>query len=458
MGYAECSESDFLLLVCDGISESNFPNADVVRMVATCLKENNDPGLAAKAVCQKAIESGSRDNVTCMLVLLTGSGQEPLQKSADFVPGPLSAASLEHKGFMTAYEGMAKRAGMTLAQAVELRYETVSEMLESRTITRAKTGELREELNAIGTPTGTKGSSVRSAWFRNWEEKLPESMTNDESETDLIRSLIAQRGLGLGLGGGSVGLPTAMGTTPIRRIRVPDVKTLQRVVNEHPELAWDPRMADVAGNEGDVMQDDPSDGTSQVQIRTSTSNVTAWLPTSALIRCDEGGSKGTRGGVSTPGNGVRRNHLPPTPPRLDQSMPLMADSSGRRPLPRPEVPSVVGGRGTSPHSSSSFRLSGSTITGAPRFPTMSATGGSGGRVTPPGTSGMTSPSGAGGFGRPPPLDSASGNRAQRAASVGVGGRATPPIGYPSSSGLGNRARDNAPAGRLSRSMPPHRQQ
>eukprot|EP00404_Azadinium_spinosum_P039731 CAMPEP_0180645966 /NCGR_PEP_ID=MMETSP1037_2-20121125/49317_1 /TAXON_ID=632150 /ORGANISM="Azadinium spinosum, Strain 3D9" /LENGTH=333 /DNA_ID=CAMNT_0022669951 /DNA_START=1 /DNA_END=998 /DNA_ORIENTATION=- len=117
MGYAECSESDFLLLVCDGISESNFPNADVVRMVATCLKENNDPGLAAKAVCQKAIESGSRDNVTCMLVLLTGSGQEPLQKSADFVPGPLSAASLEHKGFMTAYEGMAKRAGMTLAQA-----------------------------------------------------------------------------------------------------------------------------------------------------------------------------------------------------------------------------------------------------------------------------------------------------------------------------------------------------
>lgn len=30
-----CSESDFLLLVCDGVSEGSFPNADVVKLVAS---------------------------------------------------------------------------------------------------------------------------------------------------------------------------------------------------------------------------------------------------------------------------------------------------------------------------------------------------------------------------------------------------------------------------------------
>lgn len=436
LGHAECSESDFLLLVCDGISEGDFPNAAVVKMAASSLKENNDPSAAAKAICFKAIEAGSRDNVTCMMVLLTGTGSDNVQKHAEFIPGPLITATLENKAFMTAYEGMAKRSGLTLAQAVEMRYETVVEMLAGRGIIRVQAIELQNEVNAIGTPSGTKGSAARSAWFRNWEERLPERFASDESENDMIRSLMAQRGLG---SGGSVGLPTGKGSAPLRRIRVPEVKVLQRAVAENPALDWDPRMSDVAGTEGEVIQDDPSDDTSQIFFPAS--NVTAWMPTSALMNCDTGVSKGQGRGHATVG--ARRGHLPPTPPRLDQSLPLVADSAARRALPRPDV-SAPGGASLS--SSGSFRMSGVGFPGAPRLPVMSATG-----STPPGS--VAASPAAGRFRGPSAVDSATGNRAPRAVSVGVGGRTTSQIGFRTPSPGGSAK--GAPPGRQSRSMPPH---
>merc|ERR1712217_190789 len=67
MGHFECDESDFLCLVCDGVSEGSFTNPEVVELVAKFLREGKDPGEAAQAVCKKAIEPDSKDNITCMV-------------------------------------------------------------------------------------------------------------------------------------------------------------------------------------------------------------------------------------------------------------------------------------------------------------------------------------------------------------------------------------------------------
>lgn len=442
LGYADCGEGDFLLLVCDGVSEGDFPNAEVVRMVAAGLKQNDDLGAAAKAVCHKAIEAGSKDNISCMVVLLTGSGLEHAERSVEFIPGQLSPDCLTDKGFMTAYESMAARANLSLAQAAEMRYETVVEMLSSRGITRMQESELQAEVNAIGTPAGTKGSSARSSWFSTWESKLPDNFANVESQSEMICRLLAERGLDPS----SIGMPAAAApSAPIRRVRVSNAKSIQRAVADNAALEWDPRMADVAGSEGEVMQDDPSDGTSQVCFRAS--NMTAWLPTCVLIDIDDGGTKGKpRGGTIGPAAGVRRGQLPPTPPRADGHMPSVAGRS----LPRPEPSS----RGLSPSGSSVLRTSGSRFTEAPRLPVLSASVGSAGRTFAAGSGASSavrvtgSPANATGVG----------NRAPRAVSVGY--RETSPGGSKLAGGIRERAGsfERTPAGRQARSTPPYLRQ
>jgi len=122
MGQFECGAADFLLLVCDGVSEGNFPNPEVVQFVADGLNAGTDVGAVARLVCMRAIERESKDNITCMIVLLGDTGKHG--KSVEFVPGPIS--QLGHKGFRTAYEAMAQRAGLSLAQAAARRYEAAN--------------------------------------------------------------------------------------------------------------------------------------------------------------------------------------------------------------------------------------------------------------------------------------------------------------------------------------------
>merc|ERR1712232_1237400 len=94
-GHFECDDTDFLIIVCDGVSEGNFSNPEVVELVAERLKENEDSDLCAiaRAVCLRAIETNSKDNITCMIVLFTP--KEDFKSDVptitkDFVPGPLS--------------------------------------------------------------------------------------------------------------------------------------------------------------------------------------------------------------------------------------------------------------------------------------------------------------------------------------------------------------------------------
>eukprot|EP00929_Paragymnodinium_shiwhaense_P098494 TRINITY_DN5996_c1_g2_i1.p1 TRINITY_DN5996_c1_g2~~TRINITY_DN5996_c1_g2_i1.p1 ORF type:complete len:726 (-),score=131.64 TRINITY_DN5996_c1_g2_i1:93-2270(-) len=299
-GTFECDEADFLALVCDGVSEGDFSNAQVVQFIAERLREGVDPGDVARAVCHKAVEANSKDNITCMLVLFTGS-ESPTGRSHVFHPGPTGA--LSDKGFCTAYEGAAKKAGLTLAQAVEMRYEQLSEELATHKVPAARLAETRDEMAKMGNPPGSRGSKDRAAYFRSHVQRLQEKSGADDetggggnadilmrmlmsraagaSPEQVMRSVLAGGGgAGPGLGGGGAG---AAGGG--RRVRVPDIVALKGAVDKHPVLSWDARMRDLAGAEGVVKTDDLSDSTSNV-LFPAPLGILAWLPTDALMDLD----------------------------------------------------------------------------------------------------------------------------------------------------------------------------
>eukprot|EP00928_Gymnodinium_smaydae_P071333 TRINITY_DN54956_c0_g1_i1.p1 TRINITY_DN54956_c0_g1~~TRINITY_DN54956_c0_g1_i1.p1 ORF type:complete len:552 (+),score=127.13 TRINITY_DN54956_c0_g1_i1:55-1656(+) len=193
MGHFECDEADFLLLVCDGVSEGNFPNAEVVQLVADLLREGKNAGEAATAVCRKAEEMDSKDNITCMVVLLSGAASET-PRAIEFIPGPI--LKVDHKGFREAYTAMAKKAGLSMAQAAALRYEALQTELAAN-----PTDDLRAEAAKIGTPGGAPKSEERVKWFEKWLNEIPEAKDEGPGGMDMD-SLEAMLGKGSGRGGG----------------------------------------------------------------------------------------------------------------------------------------------------------------------------------------------------------------------------------------------------------------
>lgn len=196
MGHFECDEADFLLLVCDGVSEGNFPNPEVVRLVADMLRDGKDIGAAAEAVCHKAVETDSKDNITCMIVLLSGA-ETPAAKTVEFTSGPI--VNFGHKGFRTAYTAMAEKAGLTLAEAAANRHAALELDLAA-----APTEELRQEAAFIGKPAGDFGSAERTKWFENWIAGIPEEKETGPGGMDMdsIQQMMGGKGGGKGGGGG----------------------------------------------------------------------------------------------------------------------------------------------------------------------------------------------------------------------------------------------------------------
>eukprot|EP00929_Paragymnodinium_shiwhaense_P058190 TRINITY_DN2913_c0_g1_i4.p1 TRINITY_DN2913_c0_g1~~TRINITY_DN2913_c0_g1_i4.p1 ORF type:complete len:409 (+),score=85.48 TRINITY_DN2913_c0_g1_i4:140-1366(+) len=182
-GHFECDDNHFLLLVCDGVSESDFPNEEVVRFAASKLEELKDPGLVAKAVCQRALDKLSNDNITCMVVLLNGGGpQTPL---VEFQPGPLA----DHSDvFIAAWTGMAERAGLSLGEALEMRYECVLDLLHASD--GGDTTAWQEELRRIGEPQGDKGSEERARWWESWSPSKPMPQEGCLTQHDVLTNAL----------------------------------------------------------------------------------------------------------------------------------------------------------------------------------------------------------------------------------------------------------------------------
>jgi len=95
---------DWLLLACDGISE-RLSTEQVSRFITENLRENDDPVQTAKGLCDYPLQSGSKDNMTVIVVQfmdatewLTKGGHQA--EHPFFVDGPLHP---EDASFMNAY-------------------------------------------------------------------------------------------------------------------------------------------------------------------------------------------------------------------------------------------------------------------------------------------------------------------------------------------------------------------
>lgn len=193
--------------------------------------------------------------------------------NCEYIPGPLAA--LDDTAFMDSYTAMGKRAVLTLAQAVERRYDLIEEKLAMLPSQTEEAQELKEEKSNIEKgeqPQGPKGSALRRSFFENWKLPAPSAPSGfgGGSEMALMQHLLQQRG-------GMMPQDDEMG----RKVRLSaTVDRLRSAVDGHNALQWDERMAALAGEEGVVKQDDESDGTSQVRF--TNVGMVAWVPTETL--------------------------------------------------------------------------------------------------------------------------------------------------------------------------------
>jgi len=285
-----CDATDILILVCDGISEGEFPNPEVVKLAADMLREGKDkadPAAAAAAVCRKAIECGSKDNLSCMIVLFGGG--EPVGMKKSLLSGPFSMP--KHGAFRKAYEVMVKHAGLTLAQAVELRYDDVRKERLEKVQTQSADDEsldtLRQELLAYGDgpPSDLRcGSEERTKWFQDWldghkvqEDPDPSTMTRQQ-----LLALLEDRP-------DYLAMAQAQGLVPMRVVKVGAETEIKAAMEAVPSLRWTDDHARLCNAHGVVIFDDESDGTSRVKFPNH--GVFVWLPTCALTEVTEDGGR-----------------------------------------------------------------------------------------------------------------------------------------------------------------------
>jgi protein phosphatase len=170
MGHFEASASDFLLVVCDGVSEGNFSNAEVCELAARVLKETGgDAAAAAEAVCYRAVETDSKDNISCMIVLLGGAevGGSPIGQGKQVKFNPGCMLGCDNAGFLKAYLAMCARGGTSLAEAAETRYT----LLIERKGSAGEDADDAAELALFSSPEGAAGSAERKAWFEKWAQE-----------------------------------------------------------------------------------------------------------------------------------------------------------------------------------------------------------------------------------------------------------------------------------------------
>lgn len=101
------------MLCCDGVFEGAFANEQVVEFILEEMKTCKDLGLIAGKVCEEAIFRGSKDNISCMIVMFA-EGTEFVAEFGEhvFIPGPYACP--DNRGFVTAYGKILDHACYTL--------------------------------------------------------------------------------------------------------------------------------------------------------------------------------------------------------------------------------------------------------------------------------------------------------------------------------------------------------
>lgn len=116
-------EGDVLVIACDGVFEGSFTNEEVVQFVFSELPApQDDLAVIAARVCDQAVRRGSKDNVSCMVVQFKdGQPMVTNHGAQSFVPGPPYPKT--HETSRLAYSRMAMMASVSLAEALQQRYE-----------------------------------------------------------------------------------------------------------------------------------------------------------------------------------------------------------------------------------------------------------------------------------------------------------------------------------------------
>jgi hypothetical protein len=174
-----------LIIVCDGVSEGNFSNPEVVKLISESIEADGDPSVASRKVILHAEKMGSKDNITCMVVLFDGKQEADGLDTKVFTPCPITDASASSP-MLKCQEAMAKRAGITLGRAFEMRYDIITEELFKDDLPSDCREELMQELEFFGSkgPEGDKGSDERVAWFEKLATTKQTSTGRDDSMPD----------------------------------------------------------------------------------------------------------------------------------------------------------------------------------------------------------------------------------------------------------------------------------
>eukprot|EP00929_Paragymnodinium_shiwhaense_P045851 TRINITY_DN2337_c0_g2_i1.p1 TRINITY_DN2337_c0_g2~~TRINITY_DN2337_c0_g2_i1.p1 ORF type:complete len:668 (+),score=146.88 TRINITY_DN2337_c0_g2_i1:74-2077(+) len=265
----ECSETDFLVLVCDGISEGMFPNRDVIKLIASELKQTAsdtgkaDPGAAAIAVCREALRCGSKDNLSCMIVLFGSNGSEPSPMKKALMPGSLK--HLDNEDYREAYAAMARHAGMDIIAAIEMRHDELRKEKAERLPGGAVDQEMEKELAELGEgpPSDLEaGSEKRREWFLNWLQERKAISSTSLNSPELTRMQ--------------------------EDAKVCEQDKLRFLVEATPTLNWHERLSDIAEDLVTILRIDSKDDTAQVRwpARDLPLNgrkpMVVWLPRQAL--------------------------------------------------------------------------------------------------------------------------------------------------------------------------------
>lgn len=207
----ECDSSDFLLLVCDGISEGNFANREVVSLAAESLRRYGDPAAAAAAVCRTALHRKSTDNLTCMIVLLSGGA---LQPEEEYLPGQIWD-SLSNSRFNEVYKAMGLRSGLSLAEVVEKRFDLATRELralqdcedlgpwecwlwvpDEEIDSEEKIKILKDEIASFSNgppPELAPGSKERLEWFERFAagaSEIPDYNDDNADSVDVFNNMV----------------------------------------------------------------------------------------------------------------------------------------------------------------------------------------------------------------------------------------------------------------------------
>eukprot|EP00759_Apiculatamorpha_spiralis_P014839 PhF_6_TR21640/c0_g1_i1/m.30805/K04461/PPM1B, PP2CB; protein phosphatase 1B len=123
--------NEFLVLACDGVFERKLTNTDVAAIARKLLRETNNASDAAGAIVMSALQGGSTDNISCMVVwnnaeqataLMKEKGENTKDSIVEFGemnPGPVLSTRSD---FLMSYYMSALRCGQKMSDFFEMRF------------------------------------------------------------------------------------------------------------------------------------------------------------------------------------------------------------------------------------------------------------------------------------------------------------------------------------------------